>query len=1045
MSLQQKEAIELQKQEELKIQAEIERERANQHQMLINALAEIKASEEREIKKKRMDLENDALQERKTIKKYIELELIKEMKKPIEDMMLKDLRDLPTFNRIPGLKLSGKAFADSLMVFEFLYNFGETIGFDTDSLPNLNTLMMALLNLDQEAEDELLSIIVHLVVCAIEDPGMPTNMTTALGQKLKDANVTPHNLTEILRLYFYSFSSVVNEADKYRRVEYRLFEQLDVGIPFISLNATVKLDILVFLCNELLCNQAIVKQIDENIESVTSFKKDKWAVENDIRKLRLVKMRRERIAELENAKKEAAENEAAAAAAAAAASTSALDSTADSDAEETTSTVVAAPTLVIQESFEDDISMTNEEIDKKIDRLNRNMNTMNNKLNRALNSYRVFPLGQDRYRRTLWVLPNCGGVFVEAMESGDPDEIEANTVDKDEENAVKSLENGDAQEIDHKISIKNEPLENGQAKLDNDDDNSNSSSDTKELKIEEPKEENEKSSDDVSELKHKDDPLTKENHENDDKEKIKLENGHDSAENNSDEASEKPIKEENGEVKKEDEPEEDNMKWFDLILDCEQAHTKDDTDKFEEIDEDDYEELSTPSDKDSELYRKLEKGLGTFLDDATMECLFGHAENEDAAILKETFIRIVANFPKSALFTDFTHTEISESETIVCQNLQKRIQSWKEFHHGVPLKIGREYQLGWWRITDPTQLKSLVELYHGNAARESKLQKHLEKHLNYAMQSCKVSAANLEVNDYDRELSECREHGAPTQNKCPHKECFTKGYGYCIEVANIKDIQVLEVIEAFEEKVLSASMQIRSWKPSTQMTSADFRAKMISLTAGTSKNGKGGKSSKKQKVVAAALAAERNNAENNHSENGVFNDNLSLSNGNSQESGELTNDILSVQKEKLLEVEMIIERRYLKPPLGFKNSNMLANQASTSEMVNGDDPGEYSHEENAPAGLLRWRDAVMSSSCSSQVAMCLHFLENSIAWDKSIMRAVRINSHISFTCISYQLSHTLSFISLALELPILWLGWEWSAPSFVWLVRQGLSHVLFQA
>jgi hypothetical protein len=40
-----------------------------------------------------------------------------------------DHKSLPTLNRIPGLKLSGQAFADTLMVFEFLHNFGETLGF----------------------------------------------------------------------------------------------------------------------------------------------------------------------------------------------------------------------------------------------------------------------------------------------------------------------------------------------------------------------------------------------------------------------------------------------------------------------------------------------------------------------------------------------------------------------------------------------------------------------------------------------------------------------------------------------------------------------------------------------------------------------------------------------------------------------------------------------------------------------------------------------------------------------------------------------------
>jgi len=30
-------------------------------------------------------------------------------------------------------------------------------------------------------------------------------------------------------------------------------------------------------------------------------------------------------------------------------------------------------------------------------------------------------LGQDRYRRRYWILPKCGGIFVEGLESAEPD------------------------------------------------------------------------------------------------------------------------------------------------------------------------------------------------------------------------------------------------------------------------------------------------------------------------------------------------------------------------------------------------------------------------------------------------------------------------------------------------------------------------------------------------------------------------------------------------------------------------------------------------
>lgn len=46
---------------------------------------------------------------------------------------------------------------------------------DVDSLPTLNTLQTALLNLDEKCEEELLSVVHHLLVCAIDDPGVPHN------------------------------------------------------------------------------------------------------------------------------------------------------------------------------------------------------------------------------------------------------------------------------------------------------------------------------------------------------------------------------------------------------------------------------------------------------------------------------------------------------------------------------------------------------------------------------------------------------------------------------------------------------------------------------------------------------------------------------------------------------------------------------------------------------------------------------------------------------------------------------------------------------
>lgn len=51
------------------------------------------------------------------------------MKEVKEDLDLTDHVPLPEIARMDGLRLPPEAFGNILMVFEFLHNFGETLGF----------------------------------------------------------------------------------------------------------------------------------------------------------------------------------------------------------------------------------------------------------------------------------------------------------------------------------------------------------------------------------------------------------------------------------------------------------------------------------------------------------------------------------------------------------------------------------------------------------------------------------------------------------------------------------------------------------------------------------------------------------------------------------------------------------------------------------------------------------------------------------------------------------------------------------------------------
>ncbi|KAF8781844.1 Bromodomain adjacent to zinc finger domain like protein [Argiope bruennichi] len=439
---------------------EQERERRRQHMILVRALENRKKQEERERKREEILFEKRINREKKLEQRRIELDYLRELKKPVDDMMLKDLMPLPTLNRIPGVKLCGKAFADTLMVFEFLHNFGETLGFDVDSLPTLNTLQTALLNLDEKCEDELLSIVHHLLVCAIDDPGIQhcPEAATVLGQNLKDADITNSNVSEVLRLYFIA-------QDK----RSPMLEWLQTK-PFLSLNATQKAEVIAFLCDELLTSRLLTRQIDSNIENVNVLRKDKWLVEGDLRRYRSIQQRRALKARLsameENrdnpncanmlsadipdfslteSKENTAGNEDSEAKEAAKSDKEKLEEMENELANESgnESDDTQAPGQ-ISDGEDEDLHLSNDEINKKIEKLTKQLTLCSNKLTKAFYTIRGATFGMDRYHRRYWVLPKAGGVYVESMESSLRPEEQAKVLAEAKEPPVKKEEDTDS-------------------------------------------------------------------------------------------------------------------------------------------------------------------------------------------------------------------------------------------------------------------------------------------------------------------------------------------------------------------------------------------------------------------------------------------------------------------------------------------------------------------------------------------------------------------------------------------------------------------------
>lgn len=448
---------ELSKQREMLYTVELERERRRQHMLLVKALEARKRQEERERKRQEVRAEKIASKERKLEQRRIELELVRELRKPVEDMELTDHKPLPTLNRIPGLKLSGQAFADTLMVFEFLHNFGETLGFDMDSLPSLNSLQMALLN-DEEAEEELLSVMTHLLVCAIEDPGIPNpaRHTTILGQSLKQADITHANLSEILRIYLYAnatgevkaLTGLHFERDREKKSDHHnmygepipqcgknaaFFEHLHENNtwrmsewlhekPFLALNPTQKASILSFLCNELLQNKAVLRQIDNSIETVGQLRKDRWLMDTKLRKLRMLHSRKVRQTAMQlTPKQDQSGCDESNDTGAGEPKVKEGDEGDDDNEDEADDGESGNESEGTQPEEEEDKNLTAEELHRKMERLSRQSDHSLQALSTSAQQLRATCFGQDRYFRRFWSLPCAGGIFVEAMESAEPD------------------------------------------------------------------------------------------------------------------------------------------------------------------------------------------------------------------------------------------------------------------------------------------------------------------------------------------------------------------------------------------------------------------------------------------------------------------------------------------------------------------------------------------------------------------------------------------------------------------------------------------------
>uniref|UniRef100_A0A452SGQ9 Bromodomain adjacent to zinc finger domain protein 2B n=1 Tax=Ursus americanus TaxID=9643 RepID=A0A452SGQ9_URSAM len=401
-----------------------ERERRRQHMMLMKAMEARKKAEEKERLKQEKRDEKRLNKERKLEQRRLELEMAKELKKPNEDMCLADQKPLPELPRIPGLVLSGSTFSDCLMVVQFLRNFGKVLGFDVNiDVPNLSVLQEGLLNIG-DSMGEVQDLLVRLLSAAVCDPGLITGYKakTALGEHLLNVGVNRDNVSEILQIFMEAHCG-----------QTELTESLKTK-AFQAHTPAQKASVLAFLINELACSKSVVSEIDKNIDYMSNLRRDKWVVEGKLRKLRIIHAKKTGKRDTSGGidlgeeqhplgtptpgrkrRRKGGDSD--------------FDDDDDDDSddqadeddedEEDKEDKKGKKTDICEDEINDTVFSSVEELEKQIEKLSKQQSQYRRKLFDASHSLRSMMFGQDRYRRRYWILPQCGGIFVEGMESGE--------------------------------------------------------------------------------------------------------------------------------------------------------------------------------------------------------------------------------------------------------------------------------------------------------------------------------------------------------------------------------------------------------------------------------------------------------------------------------------------------------------------------------------------------------------------------------------------------------------------------------------------------
>ncbi|NWQ77894.1 BAZ2B protein, partial [Columbina picui] len=989
--LRRQQAVLLKHQELERHRLDMERERRRQHMMLMKAMEARKKAEEKERLKQEKRDEKRLNKERKLEQRRLELEMAKELKKPNEDMCLADQKPLPELPRIPGLVLGGSTFSDCLMVVQFLRNFGKVLGFDVNvDVPSLSVLQEGLLNIG-DSMGEVQDLLVKLVSAAVCDPGLVTGYKakTILGEHLLNVGINRDNVSEILQIFMEAHCG-----------QTELTESLKTK-AFQAHTPAQKASVLAFLVNELACSKSVVSEIDKNIDYMSNLRRDKWMVEGKLRKLRIIHAKKTGKRDVAGGGEAGEEQHPLETPAQGRKRRRKGDSDYDDDDdddsddqadeddedEEDKEDKKGKKAEVCEDEDDGDQTASVDELEKQIEKLTKQQSQYRKKLFEASHCLRSMMFGQDRYRRRYWILPQCGGVFVEGMESGEG--LEEIAKEKEKLKKVESMHIKEEEfETEEKLHCSNtthcEQKEDLKEK-----DNTN-------LFLQKPG-----SFSKLSKLLE----VAKMPPESD----MVPPKPNGSAANGctlsypsnsktslcslqpavSQSTAEKPDSNNlfspsaSGTGKFYNSPlipndqllktlTEKNRQWFSLLprTPCDDMSvTYIDTPATTTA-------LTPPSQPPSKSPSPVPSPhlgpapaqspvpLSPFALSPLQQMKTG------LPIMGLQFCGwptgvLASNVPFSsplpALGSGLTLSEVNgnsflassvpatKSESPALQNEKTAsapsaaVEVAKPVDYPNPKLIPEEMQYGWWRITDPEDLKSLLKVLHLRGIREKALQKQIQKHMDYITLACiknkDVAIIDINENEDNQVTRDVVENWSVEEQ--------------AMEV----DLAILQQVEDLERRVASASLQVKGWlcpEPASERDDLVYREHKSITRLHKKHDGDcagGGEGS------ASSLERRSDNP-------------------------------LDIAVTRLADLERNIERRYLKSPLSTTIQIKLDNVGTVTvpapaPSVSGD--GDGTEEDLAP-GLRVWRKALSEARSAAQVALCIQQLQKSIAWEKSIMK-----------------------------------------------------------